>query len=383
MKLIHLGDLHIGKNFNEFSMIEDQRYILNEIIKRIESDNIDAVLLAGDIYDRSVPSEEAVKLFDEFLTKLSALGKKVFAISGNHDSDERLNYGSRLFESNGVYIAGRYDGDIRCIDIKDSFGDLHVWLMPYIKASRVAHFFPEEKIDTYDAAFRTALSKCDINTDERNIIVVHQYTASRGREEKPEFAGSETVMENIGTIDWIGADCFDDFDYVAMGHIHGGQAVGRETCRYSGSLLKYSLHEREINREKTIPVITIEEKGNVAVELISLQPLRDVRRIRGRLKDLIQSAVDTEDYIHAVLTDEETQFDAMARLREVYPHIMKLEYDNESTRALHASEEYLQTEGKSFHELVSDFFRLYKGVEPNEKEWEVIEAAARDAEVIE
>lgn len=383
MKFLHMADLHLGKNVNDFSMIEDQKYILNEITEYIARENVDAVILAGDIFDRTVPSEEAVKVFDGFITAMASMDKMVFAVSGNHDSDERLNYGSRLFESNNVYIAGRYDGEIRCIDIEDEHGPLHVWLMPYVKASRVAHYFPDAKIDSYDAAFRTAISKCSVNTDERNLIVIHQFVTGGSSAHEPELAGSETMVLNVGLIDRVSADCFDDFDYVAMGHIHSGQAVGRETCRYSGSLLKYSLNHREVAGTKTIPVITMGEKGDTDVELVAIRPLRDIRHIRGHLKELISSAEDTDDYIYATLTDEDTQFDAMARLREVYPHVMGLGYDNEASRAILDDDHNVETEGKSFTELVSDFFQLYHGIEPNDKEWEIIESAAREAGVIE
>ncbi len=381
MKLIHLGDLHIGKSLNEFSLIEDQKYILNEIINLIDTKGIDGVILAGDIYDRTIPSEEAVKVLDNFFTKLASMGKMVFAVSGNHDSDERLNYGSKLFEANNIYIAGKYNGETRCIDVEDEHGMVHVWLMPYVKVSRVAHYFPDEKIENYDAAFKTVINNCNVNVDERNIIVTHQFVTSASSH--PELAGSETGILNVGTIDRVSAECFDDFDYVAMGHIHSAQAVGRETCRYSGSLLKYSLEKNELNREKTIPIITLGAKGDVQVELTAIKPLRDIRHIRGNLQDLINSAVDTEDYIFATLTDEETQFDAKARLQEVYPYIMKLNYDNKETRAFLDAEKDIETEGKSFHELVTDFFTLFHGAEPTENEWAIIEEVAKEAGVIE
>lgn len=381
MKFIHLGDLHLGKNVNEFSMIEDQKYILNEIIKIIKKESVDAVLIAGDIYDRSIPSEEAVKLFDSFLTELSRMGKSVFAISGNHDSDERLNFGSRLFTANHIYIAGRYDGEIECIDVEDEHGVIHVWLMPYVKASRVAHFYLDADTSTYDAAFRTAIGKCNVNSSERNIILVHQFVTGKG--EEPELAGSESAMLNVGTIEKISSDCFDSFDYVAMGHIHGCQAVGRETCRYAGSPLKYSLNQREMNREKTVPVITMSEKGNVKVEKFPLKPLREMRRIKGELKYLIENAVDTDDYIYATLTDETVQFDAMSRLQEVYPNTMKLDYENEATRAIQEFDGAADTEGKSFRELVFDFYQLINGSEPSEEEWKIMQEVAKEAGVIE
>lgn len=379
MKLMHLGDLHLGKHVNDFSMIEDQKYILEEIIDIIEAENIDAVILAGDIYDRTVPSEEAVKVLDEFLTKLAAMKKLVFAVSGNHDSDERLHFGSRLFQAKGIYIAGRYDGEIQHVDVSDEYGMLRVWLMPYIKASRVGHYYPKEDTSTYDAAFRTAIKNCRINPEERNIIVVHQFVAGTGKD--PELDGSENMMLHVGTLDKISADCFDDFDYVAMGHIHGCQAVGRETCRYAGSPLKYSLNEREINSEKTVPIITMGKKGDVKIALHPLKPRREIRHIRGKLQNLLQNATDTEDYIYATLTDEETQLDAMARLQEVYPYIMKLDYDHAASRAAGFTGE-VKTEGKSFTELVSEFFQIYHGTEPEEKDWRIIEEVAREAGVM-
>lgn len=381
MKFIHLGDLHLGKNVNDFSMIEDQRYILDQIVSVAEEKQIDAVLLAGDIYDRSIPSEEAVKLFDAFLTKLAAMGKSVFAVSGNHDSDERLHFGSSLFAAKNIYINGRYDGEILCITVEDEHGPLHIWLLPYIKASRVGHFFPDADTSTYDKAFRVAVDHAGVNTAERNLLVLHQFVT--GKTKEPELAGSETMVLNVGTIDKIGADCFDAFDYVAMGHIHGAQAVGRETCRYAGSMLKYSLDKKELSRAKTMPVISMGAKGDVEVELVELKPLREIRHIRGELKTLIDNATDTEDYIYATLTDEETQFDAMARLQEVYPRVMKLDYDNRASRALGVEGEGPDTEGKSFHELIGDFFQLYHGSQPNEKEWTIIEETAREAGVME
>ena len=381
MKFIHLGDLHLGKNVNDFSMIEDQRYILDQIIDIIEARQIDGVLLAGDIYDRSVPSEEAVKLFDAFLTKLASLGKSVFAVSGNHDSDERLHFGSSLFAAKHIYINGRYDGEIPYIDVEDQHGPLHIWLLPYIKASRVGHFFPDADTSTYDKAFRRAIDNAGVNAAERNVIVLHQFVTGAVRE--PELAGSETMALNVGTLDKIGADCFDAFDYVAMGHIHSGQQVGRETCRYAGSMLKYSLDKKELARVKTVPMITMGAKGHVDVELVELKPLREIRHIKGKLKALIDSATDTEDYIYATLTDEETQFDAMARLQEVYPRVMKLDYDNQATRALGAEGDGPDRESKSFRELIGDFFELYHGSQPTEKEWIIIEETAREAGVTE
>lgn len=381
MKLMHLGDLHLGKHVHEFSMIEDQRYILKEIIQIAKEQSVDAVLIAGDLYDRSLPGEEAVILFDTFLTELADLGKSVFVISGNHDSEERLNFGSRLFRSNQIYITGKYKGEMEYIDLEDAYGPLHIWMMPYIKASRVAYYYPEEDTSSYEAAFRTALSKCDISSSERNVILLHQFVI--GASGDPQAAGSESSLLSVGTIEKVSADCFDDFDYVAMGHIHTPQAVGRETCRYAGSPLKYSLNQRELNSQKSVTLITMEEKGKVIVESLPLKPLREIRRIYGKLEDLLAHAADTEDYIYATLTDEIVPFDAMARLREVYPNTMKLDYDNEAYRALEILEEESGSAGKSFQELFFEFYHFIHGREPNEEEWEVLEEIAREAGVME
>ena len=380
MKIIHLSDLHLGKHLNEFSLIEDQKYILNKILEIIAEKNIDVVLIAGDIYDRTVPSEEAVNLLDYFFTELAAMKKHVFAISGNHDSDDRLNFGRKLFTAKNIYINGRYDGNIPFYDVNDEFGTVHFWLMPFVKASRVAHFYPDEDNSSYDKAFRTAISKCNINENERNVILTHQFVSGQ---DEPELSGSEASILNIGNIDRITSDCFNQFDYVAMGHIHSGQMVGRETCRYSGTPLKYSIGDRDIKNEKTVPVVTMKEKSNVEIELVPLKPLRNVRHIRGNLKDLISHAEDTDDFVYATLTDEDTQHDAMARLQEVYPHTVRLDYDNARTRALVNNDADLEVEGKSFEELMTDFYHMINGTEPSEKEWELLKDVAEEAGVFE
>lgn len=378
MKLIHLSDLHLGKHLNEFSLIEDQKYILNRILEIIAEKNIDVVLIAGDIYDRTVPSEEAVNLLDYFLTELASMQKHVFAISGNHDSDDRLNFGRKLFTAKNIYINGRYDGTIPSYVVEDEFGKVHFWLMPFVKASRVAHFYPEEDNSSYDKAFRTAISKCHVNEDDRNVILVHQFVTGQS---DPELSGSESAILNIGNIDRIESGCFSAFDYVAMGHIHSGQMVGRKECRYSGTPLKYSIGDKDIKNEKTVPVITMGEKGNVDIELVPLKPLRNVRHIKGNLKDLISHAEDTDDFVYATLTDEETQHDAMARLQEVYPRTVRLDYDNRKTRALVSGESDIEVEGKSFDELMEDFYHMINGTEPSEDEWKILREVAEEAGV--
>ena len=381
MKLLHLGDLHLGKNVNGFSMISDQRYILEQILDIVNRQEIDAILIAGDIYDKSVPSEEAVALFDEFLTRVSNQDKCVIAISGNHDSDERLHYGSRLFEANHIYITGKYTGNVPCVTLEDAYGPVHIWSMPYVKASLVRHYFDKDDTSTYDAAFRTVIQHMDLNPSERNVMIAHQFVIAGAND--PELAGSEQAVLNVGTVDKIHSDCLDDFDYVALGHIHSGQSVGREACRYSGSPLKYSLSE--ISHVKSAPIITLGKKGKIDIEFVELKPLRDMRRLKGRLSDLLakENICDTQDYIYVTLTDETTQYDAMARIQEIYPNTMKLDYENSHTRKLQEDDGIFDTGNKSFHEMMSDFYQLINGGEPTEEEWEILNDVAREAGVLE
>ena len=270
MKLMHLGDLHLGKALGEFDLIEDQRFILNQILSLIDQRGVDAVLIAGDVYDRAVPSEAATRLLDTFLSALAARRVKVFLISGNHDSDQRLNYGSALFEKNQVYIASVFDGHpvSHTIREEDTGTEVTISLLPFVKASRVRHFFPDAQIETYEDAVRVILENSPVDTGKRNILVAHQFVAGRGAD--PELSGSEGAgAQYVGTVEKIGYDLFDAFDYVALGHIHSPQKVGREEVRYSGSPLKYSLSE--VNNEKSVPLITILGDEPVQIELAALK----------------------------------------------------------------------------------------------------------------
>ena len=377
MKLMHLGDLHLGKSLNEFNLIEDQRFILERLLEIADREAVDAVLICGDVYDRAVPGEAAVQLLDRFLTRLSEAGKKVFVISGNHDSDERLNFASRMLEKSGVFITGRYDGRLGHAEISDEYGPVHFWMLPYVKASRVKHFFPEETIENYDDAVRTAIRREEIDPSVRNVILAHQFVVGAS---DPELAGSETALASVGTLDRISWECFTDFDYGALGHIHRNQPVGRETLRYAGSPLKYSLEKNELEQEKTVTLVELKEKGTVEVRQLPLEPLRQIRRLKGTLEELIQSAVDPQDYIYATLTDEQTQIDAMARLQNVYPFTMKLDYDNGTL--LEGLEPAAVSEARDFPTLMKDFYRWILGKEPSEEEMAILEDAAREAEVI-
>lgn len=381
MKVLHLGDLHIGKSVNDFNMIEDQKYMLEQILGIIKKQKMDALLLAGDIYDKAVPSEEAVNLLDYFLGRLSKLGIETFLISGNHDSDDRLNFGSSLFEANKIHIAAKYNGELYKKELQDEFGKINVYLLPFVKASQVKHFYPDEAIETYDDAVRVALAHAKIDTSERNILVAHQFVA--GKSADPELGGSESAaVLNVGTVEKIGADCFDDFDYVALGHIHSPQAVGRETVRYSGSLLKYSLSE--VNNPKSAPVVTFGKKGEVSVELVKLKPLRDMRHLKGKMEQLLDKKHITapEDYIYVTLTDEEPVQDAMAIFQQYYRNTMKIIYDNAYTRQTEQVDITQVTKEKTYSELISDFYRMMYGCDISDEEMEIMKEVAKEAGVI-
>ena len=381
MKLLHLGDLHLGKSLGEFDLFDDQKYILEEILEIIKSEKVDVVLIAGDVYDKSVPSENATVLLDTFLKCLSETGVQTFMISGNHDSDERLNFGSSLFTSNRIYISSVYDGTLHKHTVEDENGELDIWLMPFVRASQVRHFFPDEEIKTYDDAVRVILNKADIDKNRRNVIVAHQFVM--GKSEDPALAGSEGAgTQSVGTIEKIGYDCFDSFDYAALGHIHSPQRVGREEVRYAGSPLKYSVSE--VNNEKSVPVVTIGKKGETSVKLIPLKPLRNLRHIRGKLKDLLdkKNVTDPDDFIYATLTDDDVINDAMGIFQATYPNTVKIDYDNAHTRELEQVDISRIAENKSFSELIGDFYRLVYGCEITEEEMDVMRSVAKEAGVI-
>ena len=381
MKILHLGDLHIGKTVCDFNMIEDQKYMLEQILSIIRKHEVDAVLIAGDVYDKSIPGEEAVRLLDWFLCRLAEMDMETFLISGNHDSDERLNFGSSLFEANKIHISAKYDGTVYKRQCRDRFGKVNVYLLPFVKASQVRHYYPDENITSYEDAVRTALSHADIDPAERNILVAHQFVA--GKSGDPTLGGSEgAAAVHVGAIEKIGADCFDDFDYVALGHIHSPQKVGRETVRYSGSLLKYSLSEAD--NTKSVPVVTLGEKGQVSVELVELRPLRDMRHLKGRMSQLLapENILSPDDYIYVTLTDDEPAGNAMSIFQQYYRNTMKITCDNAHTRESEQIDITNITQDKSCPELISDFYRMMYGCDISAEELQMIKEVAREAGVM-
>lgn len=380
MKILHLGDLHIGKSVCDFNMIRDQEYMLEQVLDIIEKHGVDAVLMAGDVYDKSIPSEEAVRLLDWFLCRLSERNMETFLISGNHDSDERLQFGSSLFEAHKIHIAAKYDGSVYKRVCRDKFGKVNIYLLPFVKASQVRHFYPEENIASYEDAVRVALAHADIDPSERNILVAHQFVS--GRSEEPRLGGSEgAAVVNVGTIEKIGVDCFDDFDYVALGHIHSPQKIGRDTVRYSGSLLKYSLSEADDT--KSVPIVTLEEKGSVSVDLIEMRPLRNMRHLKGRIDQLLnpRNITSPDDYIYVTLTDDNPADNAMGIFQQYYPNTMKIVYDNAHTRETGQIDITNITREKTYPELISDFYRMMYGCDISDEELRMMKEVAREAGV--
>jgi DNA repair protein SbcD/Mre11 len=350
MKLLHLSDLHIGKRVNEFSMLEDQEYILIRIINIVDEEKPDGIMIAGDIYDKSIPSAESVQLFDDFLVRLSARDIPVFVISGNHDSPERIAFGGRLMNRSGVYMAPVFDGNIVPVELKDEFGRVNVFMLPFVKPANVRRYYPESGIETYTDAAKTVIDDLTIDPAERNVLIAHQFVTGAVRCE------SEDV--SVGGLDNVNADVFDVFDYVALGHIHSPQNIGKDTVRYCGTPLKYSFSEA--GHQKSVTIAELSEKGKTAVRTVPLDPKRDMREIKGTYMDVTAREyykdTDTEDYIHVTLTDEEDIPDAIGKLRSIYPNIMKLDYDNKRTRTnagVSAAEDVQQ---RSPLELFEEFF---------------------------
>ena len=326
MKLIHLSDLHIGKRVNEISMIEDQEYILYQILQIIDQEQADAVLIAGDVYDKSIPSAEAVTLLDDFLCRLAQRNIPVFLISGNHDSPERLAFGNRLMEDRGVHISPVYDGNLASISLEDDHGTVDFWLLPFLKPAHVKRYFPDAGIESYTDALRTAVAHMDMDPAKRNVLLTHQFVTGAATCDSEEIS--------VGGSDNVDASVFADFDYVALGHIHGPQNIGSNKIRYCGTPLKYSFSEE--HHHKSVTVVELGAKGELELKLRPLTPKHDLRSIRGTFAELTDKAfygnTVTDDYLQIILTDEEDVPEAIGKLRVIYPNLMKLTYDNTRTR---------------------------------------------------
>lgn len=367
MKIIHLADLHIGKRVNEFSMIDDQKYILNQILEIIDKEKPDAVIIAGDVYDKQVPSIEAVELLDSFISDISKRKTTTFIISGNHDSAERLAFGSSLMAMGKIYISPVYNGKISKYTLKNDFGSANFYLLPFVKPNHVKRFFPDEKIESYTDAIRVVVDNLKLDTSEINILIAHQFVTGASRTESEEIS--------VGGLDNVDASVFEDFDYVALGHIHRPQKIGTERIRYCGTPLKYSFSE--VNDTKSVSIIEINSKEDFNLRTIPLIPKRDMRKIRGTYEELITKTsyenTNTDDYIHVTLTDEFNVVDAIQKLRVIYKNIMKLEYDNMRTReSRKINLDDMVIENKNPLEIFSEFYKLQNNKEMDDEQKEII-----------
>ncbi len=368
MKFMHLSDLHLGKRVNEFSMLEDQEFILTKIINIIDEQKPQGVIIAGDVYDKSVPSAESVELFDNFLVSLSKRNLKVFVISGNHDSAERIAFGGRLMNKSGIYMSPVYSGEVKPITLTDDFGELKVYMLPFVKPSQVKRFFPETEISNYTEALKTAIDSMKIDTSERNLLITHQFVTGATRTESEDIS--------VGGSDNVDASVFNGFDYVALGHIHRSQKCGGgEYIRYCGTPLKYSFSEA--NDKKTVTILEMNDKGNITLDFIPLIPKRDMVEIKGSyeeltLKSFWENTTYNEDYMHVTLTDEEDIPDVLTKLRVIYKNIMKLDYDNKRTRTANEIKGAENIKEKSPLEHFREFYHLQNGQPLSDEQAELI-----------
>lgn len=366
MKIMHLSDLHIGKKVNEYSMLQDQIYILKEILRIIDNEKVETVIIAGDVYDRSLPPNEALELFDEFLYQLSSRNVNVFVISGNHDSPERISYGGRMMTENKIFLSPVYDGNVKPITLNDDYGEVNFYLLPFVRPADIRRYFPDENIENYTDAVKVAIDNMNVDFSERNILVTHQFVTGA------ELSESEDII--VGGTDNVSGEVFDGFDYVALGHIHREQTVGKDNIRYCGTPLKYSFSEAK--NIKSVTILDFNDKGNIEYSKIPLTPFRDMREIRGTYYELTlkssYESTNTEDYLHITLTDEEDIPDAIGKLRSIYPNIMKLDYDNIRTRGSGTVDAIENIESKSPFELFADLFKQQNNQDMSEEQEEIM-----------
>ena len=367
MKLIHLSDIHLGKRVNEFSMLEDQAHILKKILAVVDEEKPDGVLIAGDVYDKSVPSTEAVQLFDDFLVRLAKRKLPVFIISGNHDSPERLSFANRLIDAAGIHLAPVYNGVVEPITLSDEYGPVNVYMLPFIKPAHVRGFFPDTEIIGYSDAVAAAIGRMNIDKTQRNVLITHQFVTGAQRSDSEELS--------VGGTDNIGAEVFCDFDYVALGHIHGPQNMDSGRIRYCGSPLKYSFSEAA--QQKSVTVAELKEKGTLEIHTVPLIPRRDMVELKGSyqqltLREFYENTTYQEDYTHITLTDEEDIPDAVAKLRAVYHNLMKLDYDNTRTRHSAAISGAENVETRSPIDLFAEFYELQNGLPMSAEQTELV-----------
>lgn len=366
MKIMHLSDLHIGKKVNEYSMLQDQIYILKEILRIIDNEKVETVIIAGDVYDRSLPPNEALELFDEFLYQLSSRNVNVFVISGNHDSPERISYGGRMMTENKIFLSPVYDGNVKPTTLNDEYGKVNFYMLPFVRPADIRRYFPDENIENYTDAVKVAIDNMNVDFSERNILITHQFVTGA------ELSESEDII--VGGTDNVSGEVFDGFDYVALGHIHREQTVGKDNIRYCGTPLKYSFSEAK--HIKSVTILDFRDKENIEYSKIPLTPLRDMREIRGTYDELTLKSnyenTNVDDYLHITLTDEEDIPDAIGKLRSIYPNIMKLDYDNLRTRGSGIVDAIENIESKSPFELFADLFKQQNNQDMSEEQEEIM-----------
>lgn len=372
MRLLHIADLHVGKRVCEFPMLADQRHVLAQVVSLLRSRSCDALLVAGDVYDKSAPSAESVALVDWFLGEVAATGVPAVVIPGNHDSAERIAYARGPLGRLGVHVAPVYEGHVEPVELRDEWGGVSVWPLPFVRPATVRHALGDPAPETYTDALRRMVGELDLSAAGRNVAVAHQFVTSGSA--VPERCDSEV---SVGGLDNVDASVFDGFDYVALGHVHRAQRVGRCAVRYAGSILKYSVSEA--TGTKTATLVDLGAPGSTpSIELVPLDPLHDLRRIRGPLESLVSpevvGAADANDYLHVVLTDENPAMDAMARLRSHYPNVMSLEYDNARTRSagLEGGVGVRPQDNASPLDMFCEFYEWQNGAAPSEQQRSIV-----------
>lgn len=363
MKFIHLSDLHLGIRVNDFSMSEDQRYILDRILDIIDSEAPDGIIIAGDIYDKSMPPAEAVAMFDDFISSIAERKIKTFIISGNHDSAERIAFGSRIMNAGGIYLSPVYNGDIKPVVMEDEYGSVNIYMLPFVRPSAVRAFYPDDDTDSYSSAVGTAVKHMNVDFSQRNIIITHQFVTGAVRSDSEDIS--------VGGTDNVSADIFADFDYTALGHIHKPQNIGSERIRYCGTPIKYSFSEAK--QDKSVTVIELGKKGDVNVRTVGLIPLRDMTELKGSYEELMKKSFYegtgyVEDYVHITLTDENDIPDAVSKLRLVYHRLMKMDYDNARTKKQSIIEGMTSARETDPEKLFGEFFESQNNVPMNDEQ---------------
>ena len=369
MKILHLADLHLGKRVNEFSMLEDQRYILNQILDIVEEEAVEVVMICGDVYDKGIPPVDAIELLDDFLWKLAEKDCRTLMISGNHDSGDRLGFGKHLFQNSNLFIVSQFSGEIEKITIPCGNLPVNFYMLPFVKPVIVNQSLGIHT-QSYQECLRYLIEHTKIDPEEMNLLMAHQFVTAG--KENPELSDSET--SSLGGIDNVDYRIFDPFDYVALGHIHKPQAMGRPQVRYSGSILKYSFSE--IRKEKEVVLLHIEENKKMEMSFRKLKPLRDMREIKGTIRQLMEGEIrlgNQDDYMQVTLTDEEEILDAIGKVRTVFPNVMQICLENRR----YARQQQIRAEEQDIlHQdplqLFAEFYKMQNNIELEEEEAEKI-----------